>query len=166
MRNPGGSLKIVFAELEGETDLQGLARIYDTNRDGVLDLSDEKFASFGIWQDRDSDGFLDEDEFLTLIEAAIASINLNSNGESRLEADGDVLVHGQTWYTKVDGSTFVAEDVSFVAIDTSVSWIATLESGADSSTMTDHGLLDQPIDFTSSDPGGWVDSSNDQTSQT
>ena len=49
-----GSLKIVFSTQQGETDLEGLAKIYDSNQDDVLDELDVFFDQFGVWQDADS----------------------------------------------------------------------------------------------------------------
>ena len=68
---------------------------FDTNGDGVFDANDAEFAKFGIWQDANSDGVTDEGEFVSLYEAGIASISLQSDGESYQAANGDVTVFGE-----------------------------------------------------------------------
>ena len=97
----------------GQTDLQGLAALYDSNKDGVLDARDAEFAKFGVWQDADSDGFNDAGEFKSLADLGITSINLTSDGKVYAAAGGDVTVHGETTFTRADGTTGVAADASF-----------------------------------------------------
>ena len=104
--------EIVFGG-NGLTDLQGIAATYDSNHDGLLDARDAEFAKFGVWQDANSNGVNDAGEFRTLAEAGIASINLTSDGKAYSAADGDVTVHGETVYTRADGSTGTAADASF-----------------------------------------------------
>ena len=112
-RNPDGSLKIVFSTQAGETDLQGLAKVYDSHQDGMLDASDADFASFGVWQDANSDGIVQDGEFRTLSEAKIVSLNLTSDGQAGEAAGGDVQIFGQTSYTTTNGETYAAADVAF-----------------------------------------------------
>ena len=112
-RQSDGTYKIVFSTQDGETDLQGLAKTYDNDKDGQLDSDDQQFANFGVWQDADSDGVVDDGEFLSLTDRGIASLNLVSDGQSFMLADGDVIVYGTTSYTNIDGSTGIAQDVGF-----------------------------------------------------
>ena len=112
-----GTHNIVFSTQAGETDLEGLAKIYDTNKDGVFDISDAAFAQFGVWQDADSDGIVDTGEFLSLADRGITSLSLTSDGQVRFEANGDVIVYGQTTYTTTDGQQHIAEDVGFAVSD-------------------------------------------------
>jgi hypothetical protein len=107
----------VFSTQAGETDLEGLAKVYDSNKDGVLDSSDTAFAEFGVWQDADSDGIVDTGEFLSLADRGITSLSLTSDGQVRFEANGDVIVYGQTTYTTSDGQLHIAEDVGFAVSD-------------------------------------------------
>ena len=104
--------EIVFGG-NGLTDLQGIAASYDSNHDGLLDARDADFAKFGVWQDANSNGVNDAGEFRTLAEAGIASINLTSDGKAYSAAGGDITVHGETVYTRTDGSTGTAADASF-----------------------------------------------------
>jgi hypothetical protein len=108
-----GSVNISFSTQENETDLQGLAKTYDSNGDGVLDAKDTQFASFGVWQDANSDGKVDAGEFKSLADAGIVRFNLTSNGEVGFAANGEVQVNGVTSFTKVDGSVGIAHDAQF-----------------------------------------------------
>ena len=112
-----GTHNIVFSTQAGETDLQGLAKVYDSNKDGVLDSSDTAFSQFGVWQDADSDGVVDSGEFLSLADRGITSLSLTSDGQIHFEANGDVIVYGQTTYTTSDGQLHIAEDVGFAVSD-------------------------------------------------
>jgi len=108
-------LDIVFTDdAEGATsDLDGLAKAYDSNGDGMFDASDAAFAEFGVWQDANSDGLLDHGEFVSLSDAGIVSISLTSDGLAYSAADGDVEVVGTTAVTFADGSTGAAADAAF-----------------------------------------------------
>ncbi len=108
-----GKLNVVFSTQEGETDLEGLAKVYDTNKDGVFDSKDENFDKFGVWQDANSDGVVQSGEFKTLDEAGIVSLSLESSGEQFVAANGDVIVYGQSSFTTKDGVTHILEDAGF-----------------------------------------------------
>ncbi|MDZ4057541.1 MAG: hypothetical protein U1D69_11390, partial [Polynucleobacter sp.] len=108
-----GSLNVVFSTQAGETDLEGLTKVYDSNRDSVFDAADAGFNGFGVWQDANSDGMLQEGEFKSLADWGIVSLSLTSDGVLSSAADGDVTVFGKTTYTMTDGSTGIAEDVAF-----------------------------------------------------
>ena len=134
MLNSDGSLTITFSTQAGETDLQGLAKVYDVNLDGILNQQDASFNSFGVWQDVNSDGKVEAGEFKSLTDAGIASLNLVSDGQAYTTAGGDVQVSGGTTYTKADGSVGIAEDVSFTVSNPDTS--LTLTGQADSSVIT------------------------------
>ena len=104
--------EIVFGG-DSQTDLEGLAANYDSNKDGVLDASDADFAKFGVWQDANSNGVTDAGEFQSLGDAGITSINLVSDGVEYAAADGDVTVHGTSSFTRADGTTGDVADASF-----------------------------------------------------
>jgi hypothetical protein len=108
-----GNINIVFSTQAGETDLEGLAKVYDTNFDAIFDSRDTGFTEFGVWQDANSDGIVQEGEFRTLADRGIVSLSLASDGVIRAAANGDVLIFGQTTYTMTDGSTGIADDVGF-----------------------------------------------------
>jgi len=98
---------------DGLTDLAGVAAVYDSNHDGVLDAQDAAFAQFGVWQDANSNGVADAGEFHTLTELGITSIKLTSDGVSYTAANGDVTVAGTTTVTYADNTTTTAADASF-----------------------------------------------------
>ena len=111
------SREYVFTEWSdtAQTDMEAVAEVFDTNKDGVLDAQDEQWDQFAVWQDADSDGVTDEGELVSLSELGVESIALtyNDDSESGIAADGDVIVHGQSTVTFTDGSTTIAEDVTF-----------------------------------------------------
>ena len=144
-----GTHNIVFSTQAGETDLQGLAKVYDSNKDGVLDSSDTAFAEFGVWQDADSDGVVDTGEYLSLADRGITSLSLTSDGQIRFEANGDVVVYGQTTYTTSDGQLHIAEDVGFAVSDVEqLLDIAAIIANADALESVRH--IDQLADTPSS----------------
>jgi hypothetical protein len=112
-----GSYKIVFSTHEGESDLEGLAKIYDSNGDGVLDVADSQFGNFGVWQDTDSDGVVDTGEFRTLTAAGIVGLGLVSDGLASSASNGEVQIVGNTTYTMADGTVGLAQDVMFLTTE-------------------------------------------------
>jgi len=111
------SREYVFTEWSetAETDMEAIAEVFDTNQDGVLDAQDDQWDQFRVWQDKDSDGQTDQGELVSLDDLMIESIDLTYVADSQqgTAADGDVVIHGQSAVTYADGSTGVAEDVSF-----------------------------------------------------
>jgi hypothetical protein len=109
--------EFIFTEWSetAETDMEAVAEVFDSNQDGVLDAQDEQFDQFAVWQDKNSDGITDEGEMTSLGELGIESIALTyaEHSESSLQADGDILVHGESAVTWTDGSTSIAEDAAF-----------------------------------------------------
>ena len=99
-----------------QTDMEALAEVFDTDGNRVLDANDEAWSQFGVWQDKNSDGITDPGELRTLDELGVESISLNyaDDSEARTDADGDVIVHGQSEVQWTDGSVSTAEDTSFV----------------------------------------------------
>ncbi|QFT76811.1 DUF5801 repeats-in-toxin domain-containing protein [Erythrobacter sp. THAF29] len=95
------------------TDLEAVAARFDSNRDGVLDASDDAFADFGVWQDANQNGIADSGEFVSLVDAGITAITLVSDGEISEAAGGDVTVFGTSTFTWSDGSTGEVADSAF-----------------------------------------------------
>lgn len=98
-----------------ETDLEGLAA-FDTDGDGMLTEADAEgggfdWSQFQVWQDANQNGRSDEGELISLSAAGIVSINLALNGDAS-EVDGN-LIHNTTTFTRADGTTGAAADVSF-----------------------------------------------------
>ena len=99
------------------TDLEAVRAEFDTNQDGKLTAADERFASFGVWQDANSDGISQPGEFKTLAELGIVSIDLVSDGKAHPAAGGQVNVFGEATFTRQDGSTGIVADVAFGLAD-------------------------------------------------
>ncbi|WP_280551543.1 hypothetical protein, partial [Halomonas sp. 25-S5] len=111
------SREYVFTEWSdtAETDMEAVREVFDTNNNGMLDAGDEAWSQFAVWQDANSDGKTDEGELSSLYQLGVESIALDyaAVSESRTDADGDVLVHGQSQVNWMDGSVTLAEDTSF-----------------------------------------------------
>lgn len=108
-----GDLQVSFATGGATSDLVGVAAQYDSNHDGKLSVADTQFASFGVWQDANSNGVVDAGEFKSLAALGITSINLTSDGKVYGAAANDVTVLGQTSFTRADGSTGTVADAVF-----------------------------------------------------
>ncbi|MFC5521441.1 NlpC/P60 family protein [Polaromonas jejuensis] len=93
-----------------QTDLAALKAAFDTNHDGVFNTNDEKWTSFGVWQDANSNGLTDAGEFKTLSDMGITGINLSNDGQFRV-IDAQT-VHGLGMASKADGGTLAVADVT------------------------------------------------------
>lgn len=103
-----GEISFVDYVEGAQTDLEGLA-FFDTNNDGVLDASDDNFASFGVWQDLDQDGKSDPGEFRSLQDAGISGINLTPTPVGTT-LDGNTI-HNSGTFIYSDGTVGVLADV-------------------------------------------------------
>ncbi|WP_414711932.1 DUF5801 repeats-in-toxin domain-containing protein [Sphingopyxis sp.] len=114
-RQVSGASELVLANYAdgATTDLDALRLAFDTNGDGQFTAADAEFASFGAWQDINSNGVADAGEYHTLTELGITAIDLHSDGQSYRAASGEVLVFGQSNFTRADGSRGTVGDVSF-----------------------------------------------------
>jgi VCBS repeat-containing protein len=112
-RNANGSID-TGAELFGDFTVlpngalapNGFAALaaLDVNGDGVLDASDPAFAELKLWRDASQDGVSQNDEFITLAEAGIVSLNLAHILKNQGLANGNVLSREGS-FTRADGST-------------------------------------------------------------
>lgn len=93
------------------TDLEGL-QAFDTNEDGIFDENDEEWGSFGVWQDKNSNGQTDEGEFQKMEETDITSINLQSDGEYREESGN--IIYGESTFQKEDGRIGEVGDIGLI----------------------------------------------------
>ena len=146
-------LQIVFATQDGETDLQGLARVYDTNLDTMISNLDAQFGNLGIWQDANSNGVVDAGEFKSLDAAGIVSISTLSDNVASVAASGGVAISGHSTFTKADGTVGVLDDMSFVEQPAATTTTATTVAAAatDSTapaTTTDHTVVAAATDST------------------
>jgi hypothetical protein len=121
-----------FTEYGGSTDLEGLAAGFDTNRDGVFSMADEKFGEFMVWQDSNQNGVSDAGEVRSLADWGIAAINLVSDGVQRNPVDG-VTEAGRSTATTTDGQAILVADAAFAfrdaTADEQVSNLFSLNSG-------------------------------------
>ena len=144
-QDSSGAIQIVFSTQTGETDLQGLAKVYDTNKDNVLDAKDAAYSSFGVWQDANTDGVVQKGEFTSLAAKNITVVSLISDGQVITAANGDVTIHGQTTYTTKDGVSHTVADASFMTgtssiLGSSASIDTTAPSAHVDSTIATHDL--------------------------
>lgn len=95
---------------DAETDLEGL-KFFDTNNNGRLDAGDNDWGKFRIWQDANQNGITDEGELRTLTQMGITGLGLTATGTARQVLGS--TIHGETTFTKSDGSTLKGFDVTF-----------------------------------------------------
>ncbi|EZP65308.1 putative Ca2+-binding hemolysin [Sphingomonas paucimobilis] len=98
------------------SDLAGL-RAFDSNGDGILSAADDRFAQFGVWQDRDGDGAVDEGEIATLGGSGVQSINLEGTANEARYQLGDAVIVNKGSFTRSDGTTaeFVDAALTYVS---------------------------------------------------
>ncbi|MDR2081182.1 MAG: hypothetical protein LBP54_04775 [Campylobacteraceae bacterium] len=68
-------------ELFGNDTIDGFADLknrIDSNGDGIIDASDEKFNDLKVWQDKNQDGMSQKDELFTLDELGITEIRTSN----------------------------------------------------------------------------------------
>ena len=102
-----------FAQSKDQTDLQGLAQVFDTNQDGWLSAEDAHFNEFSAWSDKNQDGKVDAGELRSLQDLGVESIHLvheavGTNGNSQ------VTVHGDTSAKLSNGTKMLVQDASFL----------------------------------------------------
>ncbi len=111
------SFQIAFAELTGDnsedTDLQALEEIFDSNHDGVFDEIDERWSEFKLWQDKDSDGTVDDGELTSLSERNIAQISFSYTDPTKTTLNDGTTIHGLAQATLNDGTNLTVGDVAF-----------------------------------------------------
>ena len=84
----------------------------DSDRNGVFNNADARYSQVQIWRDLDQDGMSDSDELQTLVDAGIASINLNSVANRRDFGNGNVQTDTAS-FTRADGSAGIAANLNF-----------------------------------------------------
>lgn len=75
----------------------------DANGDGIIDASDPAFAELKLWRDVSQDGVSQVDEFITLAEAGIVSLNLANTLKNQHFANGNTLSREGS-FTRADGT--------------------------------------------------------------
>jgi hypothetical protein len=104
--------QFAFARHGGETDLQGLAESFDSNRDGVLNKLDMAYDKFAVWQDANQNGQADAGEVKHLIALDITEIQLHTDGIVSTPAAG-VTVAGLSTATLSTGTSMLVADAAF-----------------------------------------------------
>ncbi|MCS5711810.1 Ig-like domain-containing protein [Candidatus Berkiella aquae] len=104
-----GLEEFTFTHPNAKTDLEALRLLYDSNVDGILDMQDEDWARFGVWQDANENGICEPGEFLSLAERGIASIDLISDQQSDVIAGN--IIFGYATYQTTDGQLHQLADV-------------------------------------------------------
>lgn len=94
-----------------DTDLQALASEFDSNHDRKFDSSDTQFTKFRVWKDTNVNGETDAGELMTLSQAKVASVGLNSTVVS-IDIEGNKIA-GFTSFTKTDGMSGSVADIAF-----------------------------------------------------
>lgn len=118
-RNGDGQIsnadEIAFGEVSDRkgpfiSDLEAL-RAFDTNGNGSLDIEDEAFGEFAIWQDANSNGTVDSGEMQSVAEAGLQALSLNGylTGESLRGRDNVVYATSEAVFS--DDRTVTAGDV-------------------------------------------------------
>ena len=113
---------------DAASDLEGLAA-FDSNADGVLDEQDERFDEFGIWNDADGDGAVDEGETATLVQIGIASIDLTGTQVDGVTEFGEVAIANTGSFTFLNGATgqFADAALTYFSAATNLPELQTVE---------------------------------------
>lgn len=102
-------LSFVSYKSGSQTDLEGLAG-FDSNHDGKFSAADEKWASFGVWQDANENGITDAGEFRSLDSMGITEVSLDSDGHFQI-INGQT-VNGFGSAKRADGGSYTLADVA------------------------------------------------------
>ena len=93
-------------ELFGNGSVSGFEelRTLDDNGDGVFDGADAAFVEVQVWQDRNSNGAVDDGELRSLSDVGVEAISLDvrqptadeaANGGNRVDAIGSLILNGE-----------------------------------------------------------------------
>jgi hypothetical protein len=79
-------------------DLDVMRSFFDSTKDGVFDSNDELWSEFALWQDKNNDGLMGEDEYISIIDSGISKLNL----EDMYSKDGQFPIDEYSTYTMQD----------------------------------------------------------------
>ncbi len=107
--------KIVMTEWSknAKTDFEAVLEVFDTNQDMIFDSKDDKFSDFYVWQDKNSNGAVEEGELKSLKEHGINSINFNESRVSNEEQQEQGILNIATVIWE-DGKITNAYDLVFI----------------------------------------------------
>jgi hypothetical protein len=110
------SKNIVMTEWSknAKTDFEAVLEVFDTNQDKIFDSQDDKFSDFYVWQDKNSNGAVEEGELKSLKEHGIHSINFNESRVSSEEQQEQGILNVATVEWE-DGKITNAYDLVFTA---------------------------------------------------
>ncbi|MGJ4907506.1 FG-GAP-like repeat-containing protein [Bradyrhizobium sp. HKCCYLS2033] len=135
------------------SDMEALLDVFDTNHDGKLNAGDADWTKFKVLV-TNADGTT---QLETLQKLGIASIDLTADNQTRQLSDGS-SINGTTSYTRTDGTTGTAADVTFAYDANGYRVVKTVTTGADGSTTIDNkaysgagSLAQETISTTSAD---------------
>jgi len=69
---------------DAKTDFEAVLEVFDTNKDQIFDDKDDKFNDFYIWQDKNSNGNVEDGELKSLKDLGIKAFNFN---DSKIASD-------------------------------------------------------------------------------
>jgi predicted RNA-binding protein with TRAM domain len=104
-------ISFVSYQESAQTDLEGLLA-FDSSGNGKLDRLDARWHEFGAWVDANANGVCEAGEFRTLDDLEIVSIDLHSDHQVSMPANG-VTEFGQSSFTMADGKIYSLGDVAF-----------------------------------------------------
>ncbi len=113
----GNQIQFTGYHPDAKTDLQGLVA-FDSDSNGLLDMHDQAYSQFGVWQDANTNAITEAGEYHSLSQLGIVSIALQSDGQT-YTTEGN-LIHGLSSYQTVDGKSWLVGDVSLAIVESEV----------------------------------------------
>ena len=106
-----GSNTMLASGEKAKNGFEALAE-YDENQDGIINTNDSIWSKLQLWQDKNQNGLVDDDELTFLSDSQITSINVSYQNKNKTDEHGNVhRESGQvTW---ADGHQTDATDVWF-----------------------------------------------------
>ncbi len=77
---------------DGESDMEGLQRRFDSNDDKRLTAADDEWAKFGVWRDADGNGQVTGLEFVSLDDLGISDIDLDTSHSDGAQGGGPTKI--------------------------------------------------------------------------
>ena len=99
---------------DAKTDFEAVLEVFDTNKDQIFDDKDDKFNDFYIWQDKNSNGNVENGELKSLKDLGIKAFNFNDSkiASDEQQEQGILNVATIEWN---DGKVTNAYDLVFTA---------------------------------------------------
>lgn len=156
----GKELVFTLWDPTAQTDLEALSNYFDSNSDGALNSQDDLFDALGVWQDLNSNAITDPGELASLADRGIEALDLTYVPESEpsVQADGDVLVHGEAAVDYTDGSQGLLADAEF-AVDPQQTADEPAAQSQEAPEQQEAASLDQPPAAPQGEPAAEEDAS-------